>query len=92
MDPLSALSSTALPATPRRSVFPTTVPNKERMEPHTRAYLGHITQGSAGQHFRPQWFGGVMDDVQFYTDALDSAAINFLHDHPGEEWSPGVTR
>ena len=62
------------------------------VEKPTQAYIGYITQGTAGPRLRPQKFSGVMDDVQFYTTALDSTAIRYLHEHPGEAWSPDVAQ
>lgn len=54
----------------------------------SEAFIGHIKQGTARSSLRPQWFGGVMDDIQIYATPLSHAAIRTLYDNPGEPWSP----
>ena len=47
-------------------------------------FLGHIREGTGGTAFKPQWFRGVMDDVQLYGNALNHSAIRELYVNPGE--------
>lgn len=52
----------------------------------THASLGQLTDGAPYEKAWPQWFGGQMDDVQFYGRELDARAIHYLYEHPGSEW------
>lgn len=53
-------------------------------------FLGHVSQGTAQTALIPQWFGGVMDDVQLYANLLDHSAIRHLYENPGATL-PGST-
>ena len=54
------------------------------LEKPKEVFLGHVREGTAQTMVEPQWFGGVMDDVQLYAGALDHAAIRYLCEKPGE--------
>ncbi len=47
-------------------------------------FLGRVREGTGGTLLLPQWFGGVMDEAQLYSGALDHAEIRFLHGNPGK--------
>lgn len=66
----------------------TPVGNPSTVENATRAYLGRLHDGRQGEEAASQWFGGQIDDVQFYSGALDEDAIQFIYQYPGEPWAP----
>lgn len=51
----------------------------------TEAYLGKLSD-AGGEAARTQWFGGIIDDVQIYSSALNHRGIRYLYEHPGEAW------
>jgi hypothetical protein len=60
---------------------PTRVPID--IENPSHAFIGQLTANHANQR---QFLGGKIDDVQFYSSALDERAIRFLYEHPGETY------
>lgn len=62
----------------------TPVRNPSSVKNATSVYLGKLEDGHQGEESFPQWFEGQMDDVQFYSGALDEGAIQYLYQHPGE--------
>lgn len=66
----------------------TPVGNPSSVKYATHAYLGKLQDGRQGEESVPQWFEGQLDDVQFYSGALDEGAIRFVCKNPGKPWSP----
>ena len=64
----------------------TPVSNPSTVKNATRAYLGRLQDGRQGKESVSQWFEGQLDDVQFYSGALDEDAIQFIYQNPGEPW------
>ncbi len=64
----------------------TPIPSFASLDTPTSAFLGkrNIT---SGERFKPQYFGGSIDDLQIYQDAISPEGIRFLYTNPGDIWS-----
>lgn len=65
----------------------TPVSNPSLVKNPSHAYLGRLEDGHQGDDHTTQWYGGKLDDVQFYSRALNTEAIRFIYEHPGQTWN-----
>jgi len=52
----------------------------------SHAYIGRLEDAFQGQKSKAQWFGGMLDEVQLYSGALNYENIRYLFKNPGKTW------
>jgi hypothetical protein len=62
----------------------TPVSNPSMIKNAKHAYIGRLEDALSGQQTGPQWYGGILDEVQIYSGALSHDAIRYLFKNPGK--------
>ena len=62
----------------------TPVSNPSMVQNATHAYIGKLEDALGGEQTGSQWYGGMLDEVQLYSGALNHQTIRYLFENPGK--------